>query len=346
MNKWIIAILLLSLLVLPVSAMEFTAPDAPVTAQKYMPEEEETFVQGIWHIIKTVMGDLRPNLANAMTICLRVIVCVFLMGIFSSVCQSATNSIRLTGAVIIGIILLEPVNAMLTLGTDTVRQLSDYGKLLLPVMTASLAAQGGCTASAALYTGTVFFNAVLSTAINKLAVPALYIYLCLCVADCALEQDMLKRVRDFMKWIMTWSLKWTLYIFTGYISVTGVVSGVVDSSTLKAAKLTISGMVPVVGGILSEASETILVSAGVMKNAAGIYGILAVFAICAGPFLKIGVQYLLLKLSGAVCHMFGYKRTVTLVQDFTTGMGMILAMTGSVCILLLVSLVCFMKGIT
>ena len=153
-------------------------------------------------------------------------------------------------------------------------------------------------------------------------------------------------MRNSVKWMMTWCLKWTLYIFTGYISITGVISGTVDSSALKAAKLTISGVVPVVGGILSDASETILVSAGVMKSAAGVYGILAVLAICAGPFVKIGVQYLLLKLSAAVCNMFGYKPAVSLVQDFSTGMGFALAMVGSVCILLLVSLVCFMKGMS
>ena len=344
MKKWIIWLILASVLVLPVSAMEFTAPAAPESAQPYMPQERETFAEGLWYIFRTAIAALEPELAEASGICLSLIAAVLLMSIFSSLSKSASGSVRLVGAVVIGILLLTPINSLIKLSTNTVIELSEYGKLLLPVMTAAVAAQGGATSSVALYTGTVLFDALLTTVIAKLIVPALYIYLCLCIAGSAMEQDILKKVRDLVKWAMTWCLKIVLYVFTGYMSITGVISGVVDASALKATKLTISGMVPVVGSILSDASETILVSAGVMKSAAGVYGIFAVLAVCVGPFVRIGAQYLLLKITGAVCNMFGYKPAVELIQDFSTGMGFVLAMTGTVCMLLLISLVCLMKG--
>ena len=123
-----------------------------------------------------------------------------------------------------------------------------------------------------------------------------------------------------------------------------MISGTVDAATLKAAKIGISGAVPVVGNIFADATETILVSAGVMKNAAGVYGILAVLAICVGPFVQIGAHYLLLKLTSSVCNVFGHKPSVALIEDFSKGMGFVLAMTGTAGMLLLVSLVCFMKG--
>jgi len=270
MKKWIIAILLLSLLMSPVSAMEFTAPPAPEAAAPYMPDEQETFAEGLWYILKTAIKDLYPNLASASGMCLSLIAAVLLLSVISTFSENASNAIRLAGSVVIGVLLLMPINTMIQLGTGTVNEISEYGKLLLPILTAAVAAQGGTTSSVALYTGTVFFDTLLTSVISKLIVPALYIYLCLCVANSAVEQDMLKKAKDFMKWLMTWCLKIVLYIFTGYISITGVISGAVDSSALKAARLTISGVVPVVGSILSEATETILVSVGLMKSAAGI----------------------------------------------------------------------------
>ena len=345
MKKWIVIILLLAWMIHPVCAMEFTAPAAPEDVQPLMPEEQETFAQGLWYIIKTAISALRPEFANASKTSLSLIAAVLLLSILSNFSHQHSNAVRLTGAVAIGLMLLKPVNTFIQLGADTVVRVSEYGKLLLPVMTAALAAQGGTTTSAALYTATVIFDNILTVVVAKVIIPALYIHLCLCVAACAIEEDSLNRVRDFMKSGMTWCLKTVLYLFTGYISITGVVSGTVDASALKAAKLTISGVVPVVGGILSDASETILVSAGVMKSAAGIYGIFAVLAICVTPFLQIGMQYLLLKMTSAVCGIFGYKTAVSLIDDFTTGMGFVLAMTGTVCILFLISLVCFMKGI-
>lgn len=344
MRRYIIFFVLSLLLVQPVRATEFTAPAAPKSAQQYMPSENETFADGLWYILKSAVSALQPELADASGICLSLIAVVLLTGMLSSFSESTAGIFRLVVAVVIGLLLLEPANSLINLGTKAVTELSEYGKLMIPIMTAAVAAQGGVTSSAALYTGTIFFITLLTTFITRFIIPALYIYLCLCVANCALEQDMLKKVRDFIKWLMTWSLKWVLYIFSGYISITGIISGTVDASTLKAAKIGISGAVPVVGSILSDATETILLSAGVMKNAAGVYGIFTVLAVCVGPFVQIGTHYLLLKITSAVCNVFGHKPSAELIQDFSTGMGFALAMTGTVCILLLISLVCFMKG--
>ena len=135
-----------------------------------------------------------------------------------------------------------------------------------------------------------------------------------------------------------------LYIFTGYLSITGVITGTADAAAVKAAKLTISGAVPVVGGILSDASEAVIVGAGVMKNAVGVYGLLAVLALFITPFLQIGVQYLLLKLTAVLCGVFGVKEASALVEDFSSAMGLLLGMTGTISFLMLISTICFMKG--
>ena len=136
-----------------------------------------------------------------------------------------------------------------------------------------------------------------------------------------------------------------LYIFTGYISITGVVGGVTDAAVLKATKLTISGMIPVVGNILSDASEAVLVSAGLMKNAAGIYGLLTIIALWIGPFLQIGVQYLMLNITSGICEIFGTKQMTEIIKDFSSAMGLLLAMTGAVCMIFVISTICFMKGV-
>lgn len=346
MKRLVLMAVLILILTMPVSAMEFTAPTAPDSAQEYMPEDTESFGEGLWFVIKSAVAKIHPDIAEAAAVCLSLIVAVLLISLLQSFSGGTRKITELVGVLAIGTLLLNPANALIQLGTQTVTELSEYGKLLLPVMTAALAAQGGATSSAALYTGTALFNTLLTTAISKLIVPMLYIYLCLCIANRAIGEEILKKMRDFIKWAMTWSLKIILYVFTGYIGITGVVSGTADASAIKAAKLAISGVVPVVGNILSDASEAILVSAGVMKSAAGIYGLLAIAAVCIGPFLQIGLQYLMLKISAAICSVFGTKETTGLIQDFSGAMGLILAMTGTVCLLLMISTVCFMKGVS
>ena len=172
-----------------------------------------------------------------------------------------------------------------------------------------------------------------------------YLYLGLAAANSATGESMLKRIKELLKWVMNWCLKTVLTVFTAYMGITGVISGTTDAAVVKATKTAISTAVPVVGGVLSNAAETVLAGAALMKNAAGIYGILAVLAIFLEPFLRIGIHYLMLKVTAAVTGIFGCKEMTDLIGDFSETMGFLLAMTGSVCVLLLISTVCFLKGV-
>ena len=138
-------------------------------------------------------------------------------------------------------------------------------------------------------------------------------------------------------------LRVVLFVFTGYLTVTGVISGSADAAAVRATKAAVSGMVPVVGSILSDASETLLASASALKSSMGVFGMLAVLAICLTPFLKIGAQYLLLKGTAAVSGTIGMPQQVKLVKHAATAMGYLLAMTGACALMLLISVVCFLK---
>lgn len=345
MKQLILLIMLLSILILPASALEISAPEVPEAGADLMPRRAETFGQGLLELLHAGVNKLLPDLAEASKICTAAAAITLLLSVLGGFSDKIKTTAELTGTVAVAALLLSGTNSLIQLGTETVTNLSEYGKLLLPVMTTALAAQGGVTQSTALYAGTTVFSNVLSSLVTKLVVPFIYLFLAMAAANAAVGEDLLKKARDFVKWLMTWCLKIILYLFTGYMGITGVVSGTTDAAALKATKITISSAVPVVGGILSDASDAILVSAGLAKNAAGIYGLLAVLAVYLGPFLKIGAHYLLLKLTASVCSVFGPKRITELLGDFCGAMGMVLAMTGSVCLMLLISTVCFLKGV-
>lgn len=346
MKKVILVVVLIFGMSIPAYAADVTAPAAPNQVQDLMPPETESFADGLLFVVQSAMRQLQPEITAGFGICLSVIAAVILVSLLSSFSGTAKTMGELVGTVVVACLLIGTSNTLIKDATATVTELSEYGKLLLPVMTAALASQGGVTASAAIYAGTAMFDALLCTVISNILLPLIYVFLALSTAHSALGEETLKKLRDFIKWLSGWVLKTVLYVFTGYITITGVVSGTADQATLKAAKLAISGMVPVVGGIMSDASEAVLVSAGMVKSAAGVYGLIAIAAIAIGPFLRIGVQYLLLKLTAAVCAVFSGKRISGLVADFSSAMGLLLAMTGAVCLLIMISVVCFMKGVS
>lgn len=344
MKRLVSFFLLLSLLVLPVSA-DFTAPPVPDAGAKLMPRETLSFGEGIRHILKELLPILWPDVQAAMGAAGGLIAACMLVSILRTEDAMTQKTADIVGVVSIAAMLLTSTGSMIRLGESTVTELSEYEKLLLPCMTAAMAAQGGGATGAALYAGSAAFNSILTRLLVKLLLPVQYLYLACASAAGVLGGDTLKNLKDTIRDLLLWCLKTMLSLFTAYLGITGVVSGTADAAALKAAKATVSTFVPVVGGILADASEAVLVGAGVLRSAMGIYGILAILAVFLEPFCRIGIQYLILKLTGGLCAMFGTKTQITLIGDFGEVMRMLLGMTGAMCILGLVSTVCFLKGV-
>ena len=111
-----------------------------------------------------------------------------------------------------------------------------------------------------------------------------------------------------------------------------------DSARVRVTKTAISGMIPVVGGIIAEASETVLAGAGLLKGAIGVFGLLGVLALCAYPFLQLGIQYLLYKLTAFFASVIGDTELCGLIGGLGGAFGLILGMVGSCALVLLVSI--------
>ena len=346
MIRLLFGILFALSLSIPASASEIQAPEVPESAMDIMPENTDSFGNALVELLRKGILLIQPELDGALRTCSGILICALLYSILPILSEKLTEPMAMAWSVALGTVMLQRTGTMIGYAADALRQICDYGKLLCPVLTTALAAQGGLTTSAALYTGTIAFITLLSILVSRLLIPLVYIFLLFSVAGSAIGEGFFRNLADGVKHLLTWLLKTLLIVFTTYMSVTGVVSGTTDAAALKTAKVTLSSVVPVVGGILSDASESVLVSMGILKNAAGIYGILAVLALFMGPFVKVGVQYLLLKGSAALCSLFGDKRISSLVGDFSTAMGLLVAMVAAGCVLILISTVCYLKGIS
>lgn len=338
------AVLLTGLLAVPAAAAGISAPEVPEAGRGIMPGNTDSFGGALLELAGNGADLLEDELESAGGICGRILACSVLITLLPLLSEKLRSLAYLSGAVVLSSLMLGHTNSLIGYASRALREICEYGKLLCPVMTTALAAQGGITASAALYAGTTAFISLMSMLVSGVMIPMVYLYLLFSITHCGLGDAFLKKMGETVKTCLVWILKTLLIVFTTYMSITGVVSGNADAAALKAAKVTISSTVPVIGSILSDASESVLVSMGLVKNAAGIYGIVAVSAVFLGPFVKLGLQHLLLKATAAVCSLYADKHISELVEHFSVAMGLLLAMVASGCVLVLVSTVCFMKG--
>ncbi len=246
---------------------------------------------------------------------------------------------KLTGALAVVLLAAGDISSMIGLGTETIHTMDDFSKTLLPVLSMACAASGHITASAVREVATTFFADILITCIDRLLVPLVYIYIGAITANAVLHSHSLKNIAKGIKKFITWALTLLLTVFTMYLTLSGVVSGAADAAAVKVAKVAISGAVPVVGGIMSDAASAILVGASMLKNTIGVFGTLAVFALCITPFLQIGMQYLLYKVTAFFAEIVDETGLSEFIGEIGGAFGMILGMTGACALLLIISMV-------
>lgn len=288
---------------------------------------------------------LRTGLRSALMLIIIVLMCAMADGVRSAGGDSGGLNICLTaGALAIAAVSAGDMSAMIGLGRSTIENMQDFSKVLLPVAAACTAATGAPAGAAARQVATALFSNMLLTLIDRLLVPMVYAYAAASTACAAVGNPGLKKVAGVLKWVVTRSLTSLLVLFVTYLTVTGAIAGTTDAAALKAAKMAISTVIPVVGGIISNAAETILVGAGLLKNAVGVFGMLAVLGICIVPFVRLGVHYLTYKLTGALAATLADSRLAELIDSIGNAFALMLGMTGASALLLLVSVVSGLAG--
>lgn len=253
---------------------------------------------------------------------------------------------RMAGCLGIAGICTSSLYGMIALARETLDGLGNFSALLLPVLSSALTASGGVTSGGAIYAGATLLISVLTGLIRSFLIPCVYCYLLLATAQYAIGDDRLECLRELAGWTVKTALRAAVAAFTAYLTLTGLLAGTADTLTLKAAKSVISTAIPVVGGMISEASQAVLTSAALIRGSAGVFGLLAVLAMGLGPFLQIAVQYLALRVTAALSGFLAVQEHTKLLSCAADAMGYMLAMTGSAMLMVIVAVCAFLRAVS
>ena len=348
MKRWVFLLLAVFLLMGKANAAE-----VPRDLMKALPEGTEDLIefaypadakglaQGVGRILEEMKGKvgqvLRQRTRGAASVLLVVVLCAAVEGFSQGTGGKTVLFLPMAGALSVTLLTAGSLDSLMGLGAETIGELNRFSKALLPTLAAATAASGAVTTATVQQVTAVFFVDLLLNLVDELLLPMVYLYTGALAAAACLPESRLGAIAEGLKKILTWILTTALLVFTVYLSVARVISGAADGAAVRVTKAAISGVVPVVGGIIAEASETVLVGAGMLKNTVGLIGMLAILAACAYPFLQLGVQYLLYKLTAFLAAAIGAPGLCKLIDGLGGAFGLVLGMTGACALLLLVS---------
>ena len=340
--------LILALLLLPGTARASIPPEVedtlPPEAREVLEDldEEEFFslrkgLDTLGEKAKELLpGLFRNGLRRSVSIMGIAILCGMARSVVSNGGMQVDRCITAAGILAVTVLSTKELESVMGLGAQMLEELDVFSKALLPTLAAAVAAGGGIISAGVRQTAMIFFSNLLISFVSGVLLPLIYYYIAITAMSALLPEQKLAGLAGGMKKAIIYGLTGGLLLFTGYLTVTGAAATSADAMTLQLTKSAISTAVPVVGGIISNAAGSVLQSAGLLKNALGVTGMLAVLAISLAPFFTLAVQYLLYKAVGFFSGLMGDEIIAGYVTELGGAFGLLLGMTGCCALLLLI----------
>lgn len=301
---------------------------------------------GIQKLFKSIQDSFGEIFTSALKSAVVIIVIAVLVSIVGTAFEGGSKYALLAGILAISAVSVSNINSFIGLGGKTLDDMNTFSKMLLPTLTAAAAASGAITSAAAKYAATALFMDIMMTVSKNVVMPLIYAYTATSIAEAALGGEGLSGASNLLKWLAKTVMIVAMLLFIAYLSLTGVISGATDAVTAKALKTTISTVLPVVGGIIADAADTVLAGASILRNAIGVFGLLAVAGTCILPFLRLGANYLLYKTAAGLSGAIADGRITKLVNAVSSAFGMMLGLVGASAMMLFISIISVIKVVT
>ena len=291
---------------------------------------DDLLLRGGQYLFSHFRAALQDAVANSLRGAMALMLLSLLCGLVESTAESAGETpTRYAGYLgVLGAVALSvgDLSALIGLGVETMDELSTM-------------AGGGCVGSASVWqVGALMLGDIFLSLMRDVLVPVLYCMIGTAAAGALLEQSRLSLLSKGIGKLLSWGLSAILIVFTAFLSVSNLLAGSADRLAVKVGKTVISGAVPVVGGILSDATEAVAAAALTLRGTLGVLGVFSVLALCLVPLLRMAVQYLFYQLAAFFSGMAGSQSLSKFLEQLSSAFSLMLAMTAGGAFLLLVSL--------
>lgn len=215
--------------------------------------------------------------------------------------------------------------AVMESSKTAIEALSAFLAVYIPSFAGIMAASGE-TATAAAYNATITAaTQLISQLFSVLIFPLSSCIMGISIAG-AINPDLkINAIAEAAKKLVNWTLGLLMAVFTGLLSVQSFVSAAADSVSIRAIKFTVSGAVPIVGGAVSDALQTVKGSMTLLKSTTGSFGIIASVAVMLPVVLSVALFRIALLISSAISDSFGTSRLTVLLKSGESVLAIIIA---------------------
>ncbi|NBI06651.1 stage III sporulation protein AE [Senegalia massiliensis] len=298
--------------------------------------EEDKILNGF---LKLISDEFIKNIDLLLQILLLSIISAILINLQNSFDNESISKIAnfIVYIILISIIIKSFVVA-LNIGKDTINNMVMFMQILLPILITLLMAVGGLTSSALLHPLILGSLGILSTLIKQVIIPLLFFSTILSLVNKITDKIQINRIASLLREISVIIIGGSLTIFMGIMTIQGVSASQLDGLTIRTAKFAIDNLVPVVGGFLSDAMDTVVGCSLLLKNSIGIIAVIVLFLIIAIPAFKLLSLIFIYRLTAAIIEPISDEKIVDSLIETSKSIIIILGLLLIVTVMFVISI--------
>ncbi len=208
--------------------------------------------------------------------------------------------------------------SLISQSKETIERVGKAVQSVFPIMLALMTVTGNTSSVAVYNPAMLFITDFVVILINKIVFPIILGMLAISVISNVCKSVKLNGLLQFSSSFLKWMIGLVATVFSLFLTVRGLNSGIHDGISIRALKYTINSSVPIVGGILRDGFDLILASGLLVKNALGGLSIILIFGATVQPIIEIACVSLALKLVNAVLEPLSDGRVTAFINQVSS----------------------------
>lgn len=259
--------------------------------------------------------------------------------------SSAMTAAVYAAAAAAAAVIAVPVSSIINASVNALKGTGVFMLSFIPVFAVIVAAAGAAITAASMSALLLAASEAVAYISSFAVLPLMGGYLALALSGAVSPLIKKSGIAETAKKLAFWIMAFISAVFVGILGIQTAVNASADTLASKTAKFIIGSSVPVAGGVLSEAINTVTASMGLLKSSIGIYGALA----CAVTLLPLVIELLIwravLLISSAVAELFSLGGISGLLRAVDSMMSVLIGIILLVGAMFIISLATVVTGV-
>lgn len=299
-------------------------------------------------ILKYITNIFGDNLKDALKMITGVIIVIIIHSILKTISENLGNESVAKIAYYIQYILIVTLvmsnfSSIVSDIKNAITDLTSFTNTLIPLLTTLMIATGNAVTSHMIEPILLLVITFIGNFFTNVLIPIILVSTALGIISKISEQAQVEKLSKFLKKGSVWVLTTILTLFMSLATLEGGITSGLDGMTLKAGKSLVSNAIPVVGGILGDAIDTVLGYSNIIKNAVGVVGIFVIVCICIKPILNLTAITITYYLGAALCEPIADKKIVSLIEQMGGTFKIFLAIMFAITAMLIIGIAIVMR---